>query len=526
MRAEIKRGVGGICLILILLAGCQFRVPKDPYTFTDTLPTDPDRLTPPLSNSNYSISVYQYIYDTLIDLDPDTLEPIPHLAKRWDISKDGMVYTFYLREDVLWHDGKPFTADDVVFSYEKIMDPHSDTAVSRGFYQDIEKVEKIGPYVVRFTYKKPYFKALIILGLLRPFPKHIFSNGDFNSHPNNRQPIGNGPYRFVEWETGRKIVLERFSKYWGRPYPFQKMIFEIVPDDQITFQLFKKNELDTISLTALQWARQTNSENFSRRFDKHNFFSASSVMSYIGWNLTKPYFQDRRVREALAHLVNREYINEKLLFGLYYPVTGPFDPMGEDYNKNLVPLEYNPEKAAKLLSDAGWIDRDGDGVREKNGIPFQFTLLFSSGNQFYEELTPILQREFAKVGIKLELRRLEAITLFRTMQEKEFDAYMAAWGRASGEDDPYQIWHSSQIAGGSNYISYANPEVDRLLEATRETFDRKKRIEYKKKIHEILYTDQPYLFLFARPELFAHDRRFKNVKLHHYGVDMREWTIE
>ncbi len=508
------------CLILFTLLSCSPQIPKDPHTLLQNLPTDPDRLNPIISNSAYSNAVTGYIYEQLFELDNETLLPKPKLARRWEISKDHLRYTFFLREDVRWHDGKPLTADDVIFTYEKIKDPKVDAAPLRNYFKDVLKAEKLDRFTIRFTYGQPYVGALTTIGLMTIIPKHYFDDGtDFNAHPNNRRPIGTGPFRFVEWRTGNKITLVRNENYWGEPYQIRKIIFKMIPDELITFRLFKKRELDLIDLTALQWAKQTGSEKFSKQFVKHKLFTRFGSYNYIGWNLKRPFLKDRRVRKALAHLIDRSEVNQKLLFGLYHEITGPYYPLGPNYNRGLKPIGYDLEEAKKLLDEAGLKDTDGDGIR------FRFTLLFSSGLTFYEQLTPILRKNFSEAGIDLDLRRLETITLFRMMQEKDFDAYVAGWGRGAGEEDMYQIFHSSQSAGGSNFIGYANPQVDRLLEEGRREFDDKKRAQIYQEVHRLLYEDQPYLFLFARPDLVGRDQRFKNVKEYPIGLDIREWTV-
>lgn len=519
---------GPVCFLLLagIFLGCSFQVPKDPYTLVQNLPTDPDRLNPIVANSAYANAVDGYIYEQLIDLDNETLMPKPKLAQRWEISKDHLQYTFYLRKDVTWQDGHPFTADDVLFTYEKIKDPKVDAAPLRNYFKDVLKAEKIDNVTVRFTYAQPYVGALITLGLMQVVPRHLLEGkGNFNEHPRNRNPVGTGPFRFVEWRTGNHILLERNENYWGKPYAVRKILFKIIPDEMVGFRLFKKREIDLIDLTPLQWSRQTDSENFSKQFVKHKLFHRYGVWSYIGWNSTKPFFQDKKVRRALAHLVDKEAINQKLLFGLYYPISGPYYPLGPNYNHAPPPIPFAIERAKVLLEEAGWKDTDGDGIREKGGTPFRFTLLFSSGLQYYEQLTPILRRNFAAAGIEVELRRLEGVTLFRMLHEHDFDSYLAAWGRAAGEEDFYQIFHSSQVLGGSNYVGYANPRVDRLLEEGRREFDEKKRQAMYQEVHRLLDEDQPYLFMFARPELIARDGRFQNVREYPGGLDIREWVV-
>lgn len=526
-RRSLKRCLISIIGLTPFLFGCQFQVAKDPYTLIQDLPTDPDRLNPIISNSAYASIVSGFIYEQLFELDNETLKPKPKLATRWEISKDHLQYTFYLRKEVRWQDEKPFTADDVLYTYQKIKDPASDAAPLRNYFKDVLKAEKLDRHTVRFTYSQPYVGALTTIGLMPVLPKHIFDDGkDFNNHPRNREPIGTGPFRFLQWKTGQRIVLKRFEKYWGQPYTIRKIVFKIVPDSIVTFALFKKREFDLIDLTALQWAKQTQSKKFSEQFVKHKLLTRFTPYSYIGWNLQKPIFKDRRVRLALAHLIDREAVNQKLLYGLNHIITGPYYPFGPNTNQSLKPIGFDSDRAKQLLKEAGWEDKNGDGILEKDGIPFRFTLLFSTGIPLYEQLTPILRKDFLEAGIEIELRRMEAITLFKLMQDHDFDAYIAAWGRGAGEEDLYQIWHSSQIAGGSNHVGYANPEADRLLEEARREFNDQKRYQMNQEIHRLLYEDQPYLFLYARPELIARDARFKNVKEYPAGLDVREWVVE
>ena len=528
-RISVLRSLFSVSLfsVLCFLASCQFKVPKDTSAVVQNLPTDPESLNPITASSAYSSLVAGYIYEQLFELDNETLLPKPVLAKRWEVATNRMQYTFYLREDVKWQDGAPLTADDVLYTYETIQNPKVDAAPLRNYYKDVLKAEKLGPFTVRFTYRNPYAGAFFTLGMMTIIPKHIFGDGhDFNAHPANRKPLGSGPYIFEEWKTGQRIVLKRHKQYWRDSYHFKKLVFKIIPSGETAFQLFKKGDIDLIDLSPLQWARQTQSEKFSKQFVKHQFFTPFSVYNYIGWNMQKPLFKDKRVRQALAHLVERTAINDKLLFGLYMPITGPYYPLGSNYDKALPLIVYDLEEAEKLLDEAGWIDHDGDGIRDKEGAPLRFTMLFSTGVQFYEQLTPILQQNFSRAGIDLDLRRLEAVTLFRLLEEHDFDAYLAAWGRGVGIEDMYQIFHSSQSKGGSNFVSYANPNVDRLLEEGRREFDPKKRSLLYKEVHRLLYEDQPYLFMFARPELLARDKRFKNVKEYPIGLDMREWMVE
>lgn len=513
-------------LIFVLLAGCSFKVPYDPYTFVQSIVADPDRLNPIISSSAYSLEVDSYIYESLIDLDNETLEPKPKLATSWDISKDYLQYTFHLRKDVPWQDGKPFTAKDVVYTYDQIMNPKVDAGPARSYFKDIIRAEALNPYTVRFTLNRPNIDAMITLGLMRIIPKHIFDNGeDFNAHSNNRQPIGTGPFRFVEWKTGRRILLKKNEEYWGEPYHFDQILFKIIPENLTSFWLFKKKGLDVLELSSLQWARQTESKKFQKEFQKHKLYTLFAGYNYIGWNLRHPIFQDRRVRWAFAHLIDRQEINEKLLFNLRYQITGPYHPLRRNYNHRLKEIPYDLEKAKQLLQEAGWEDRDGDGIREKNGVPLRFSFLSPGGSPFHNQFVFIFRENLRAAGVDLELRQLDFVTMYKLIHDGDFDAYMGGWMRSAGEEDLYQIFHSSQIKGGSNYVGYSNPEVDRLLVEARGEFDDQKRAALYQKVHALIYEDQPYLFMYIIPDLFARSRRFGNVKEYPVGFDYREWKV-
>lgn len=527
MKSSVPNRKLKILLVSVgLLSACVFRVPKDPYALVRSLPSDPENLNPITHSSVYAGTVNDTIYEALFTLDPQTLLPKPLLATRWEISEDKLHYTFHLRDDVQWHDGKPMTADDVIYSFQKIKDPTVDAAPLRNYFKDLQSAEKLDDDTVYFTYAEPNVGALYTIGLMRVFPKHLFDDGhDFNGHPLDRAPVGTGPFRFASWTTGQKLVLERNEDYWGEPYTLRKMVFKVIPDEQVSFQLFKKRDLDFSDLTPLQWAKQTHSASFQRKFVKHRLFTKFSVWNYVGWNLHRPILQDRRVRHALARLVDRNALNKNLLYGLQVPITGPFFPLGPNYDTSLPLIGYDLEKARQLLDEAGWKIPPGKSTREKNGTPLKIKLLFSSGLQYYERLTPILKSNFAEAGIALELQPLEGVAMFQMVKEKNFDAYLAAWGRGAGEEDLYQVWHSSQADGGSNYVGYRNREVDRLIEEARREFDDVKRGALNRQAHRLIYEDQPVLFMFCRPDLVARDRRFENVIEYPGGLELREWKI-
>jgi len=475
------------------------------------LPAEPATLNPITATDVYAGAIDGLVMETMLDMDLKTQELIPLLAESWEVSEDKLTFTFHLRKDVRWHDGKPFTADDVIYSFERIMDPKVDSAHLRLYYIDCVEAKKLDDYTVRFRWKKPYFKALEMLGGMPIVPKHILDDGtDFNKHPFGRHPIGTGPYRFVKWETGKRIELERNPDYWGKPAYFDKIIFKIITDNNVALQVFKQGGLDIVSLTAIQWLKQTNSPHFQKRANKIYYDYPS--YSYIGWNLRREPFNDRKVRQAMTMLLDRQSILKNIYYCLGKVVSGPFYINTPYYDHSIKPLAYDPERAKKLLAEAGWIDHNGDGWLDKNGKDFRFELLIVADSQNAEKIATIYKEELKKAGIDMQIRRLEWSVFLQHIQEWKFDACMLGWA-LDANPDPYQLWHSSMadVKGSSNHIGYKNPEVDKLIEQARAEFDKQKRIQILHKIHRIIHDDQPYTFLFNSKALVAVDKRIRNV---------------
>ncbi len=486
------------------------------------LPAEPSTLNPILVTDVYGSQIDGDIFDSLIRRDPKTLEFTPQLASSWDISPDHLVYTFHLRKNVYWHDGKPFTAKDVKFSYDKIMDPKVDAAPLRNYYRDIKKVEVLDPYTVRFTYSQPYFRALEFCGGLPIVPAHVFGNEDFNRHPFGRAPIGTGPYKFVKWDTGKEIVLRRNENYWGKKPYINKIVYKIITDNTVAFQVLKQGGLDLMSLRPIQWVKQTRSKRFKKRFKKLKYFLPS--YNYIGWNMRRVYFKDRRVRRALTMLVDRQGILKDILYNLGVVVTGPFYINSPAYDKSIKPYPYDPQRAEQLLAEAGWIDHDGDGIRDKDGTKFAFEFLISAGSKFAEQLSTILKESLKRHGIVMTIRRLEWAVFIQQIDDRQFDACTLGWSMG-WESDPYQIWHSSQAKKGSNFVGFVNKEADEIIEKARREFDAKKRNELYHRFHRIIHEEQPYTFLFTMNALVAVDRRFQNVNVYPMGLEPREWWV-
>jgi peptide/nickel transport system substrate-binding protein len=468
------------------------------------------------------------VMEPLVKRDVETLEWKPALATRWEISDDGLTYTFHLRHGVRWQDGSPFTADDVLYTWERMRDPEVRT-LARGDWGDCEACEVLDDYTVRFRWPKPYFRAFALCARFEPVSRHAFGNATgkaFDNDPvQNRTPTGTGPYRVAVWETARRIVLERDEDYWGEKPFFKRIIYVFVSEDQAVYQIFKKGDTDVVTLGTLRWTKLSDSENFKRRFIKTR--CPSRWYSFIAWNNDRVWFRDKRVRCAMTHLVDRQTILDTIEFGIGQVITGPLCPWNPAYDKTIEPIPYDPDAARRLLDEAGWIDHDGDGIRDKviDGKRVAFDFEFKvSGTE--TEIGVILKEELRKVGINMRIRHLEWSVYSIDLLERNYDATLTG-EPTEFELDLYPMWHSSEADAkeSSNYANFRNAEVDALVEKIRVTLNADERIPLYHRFHAIMHEEQPFTFMLASDDMRAYNRRLVNVRFSPFepGSDITQW---
>ncbi len=282
------------------------------------------------------------------------------------------------------------------------------------------------------------------------------------------------------------------------------------------FLELRANGIDRMGLTPLQYKRQTENNLFRKNFNKYRYLSFSYV--YLGYNLRKPLFADKRVRQAIAHAVNKQEIIDGIMLGLAREATGPYKPGTWAYNDRVKTYPYDPQKARALLAEAGWRDA-GDGVLKKDGEPFVFEIITNQGNEIRAKCAEIIQRRLAEVGITVKIRVLEWAAFVNDFIKKgRFDATILGW-TVSMDPDIYDVWHSSKTKPDElNFIGYKNAEVDELLEKGRSTFDQKLRKKCYDRIQEILAEDQPYLFLYVPDALPIIQKRFRGIEPAPLGI--------
>ena len=474
---------------------------------------DASNLIPLLASDSASHDVAGKIYNGLVKYDKN-IQVVGDLAESWDISGDGLVITFHLRKGVRWHDGHPFTAADVLFTYEVTIDPKTPTAYAGDFLK-VKKAEILDTHTFRVTYDKPFAPALMSWGAA-VLPKHLLAGKDITRSPLSRRPVGTGPYRFKEWVTGQKVVLTANPDYFeGRPY-IDGHITRIIPDTATMFLELRAGNIDRMGLTPLQYKRQTENNLFRKNYNKYRYLSFSYV--YLGYNLRKPLFADQRVRRAIAHAVNKQEIIEGVMLGLAREATGPYKPGTWAYKADVKTYPYDPPRARALLAEAGWRD-GGDGVLKKDGELFVFEIITNQGNEIRAKCAEIIQRRLAEVGITVRIRVVEWAAFVNDFIKKgRFDATILGWS-VSMDPDIYDVWHSSKTKPDElNFIGYRNAEVDDLLEKGRSTFDQEFRKKCYHRIQEILADDQPYLFLYVPDALPIIQKRFRGIEPAPLGI--------
>ena len=528
-----------LCLLLLglLFSACTRKEPLQrspvdyrqggPSAFGDTIILgsigDASSMIPNITGDSASHEIGGFIYNGLVKYDKD-FNIMGDLAESWEIPKDELSITFHLRKGVKWHDGKEFTAHDVLFTYHFMIDPKTPTPYAGDFLL-VKKAEILDRYTFRISYEKPFAPALISWGMWI-LPRHLLEGKDVRTSPLNRRPVGTGPYLFRQWKTGEKIELEANPNYFeGRPYT-QKVLYRIIPDSATLFLELKSGGADWTGLSPMQYQRQTDTEEFRENFRKYKYLS--SGYTYLGFNLKDSRFRDKRVRQALAYAIDKEEIIKVVLLGLGVEATGPYKPDTWVYNPRVKRYPHDPERAKQLLAEAGWKDLDGDGIVEKDGVPFRFTILTNQGNEERKMTAEIIQKRLETVGVKAEIRIAEWASFINFfIKNRRFETVLLGW--STGQDpDLYEIWHSSKtLPDEFNFVSYQNPEVDRFIEEGRHTFDKKRRKAYYDRIQEILAEDVPYLFLYTPFSLPVIHARFKGIEPAPTGISYNfiKWYV-
>jgi len=479
--------------------------------------SDVDSLNPLTGqDTNGDLIRSSLVNEGMVQMNNYTLKLQPGLAVSWEVSPDQLTYTFHLRHGVKWHDGQPFTAADVKYTYDRVQDPKVDCPSLRVYFNNIKACDVLDPYTVRFTATERYFKTLEMLGSLPIVAKHVFEQGDpdFNKNAAGRHPIGTGPYKFVRWDTGSQIVLERNDDYWAGTIAYPKrLVYEVIQEPYVAAQLMKKGEIDVFDkVSPVQWVRELQNSRSMNRL--HEIVYPYPAYHYVGFNLREPLFADVRVRHAIDLLIPRDEIISEIFLDKYATKTSGYDmPADPSYNHAVPPTPYDVGQARQLLTAAGWKDDHGDGFLYKDGQSLSFTLVYPSGDPTRGKMAELIQESLRRQGIDMKLSSLEFAQLIARTEDWKFDACLMGWS-LSPDDDPYQIWDGSQadIKESSNFIGYKNPAADQLIAAGRLEYDDARRAAIYRRLHAIIHDDYPVCFLVNMKEIVIISDRFQNVR--------------
>ncbi|QDV51079.1 peptide-binding protein [Gimesia fumaroli] len=438
----------------------------------------------------------------------------------WQTSKDMLYDKVVLRDDLTWSDGTPITAHDIVFTFKTIMNPRVPVPAVRSGTDQLKWIQAYDDQTLVFFHKEAL--PTNVWNLNFPIiPKHIYEK-ELETDPTlqdsqyhvkyENEPVTGGPYELEKRVRGQEIILKRRESWYmqdgkevrTRPY-FERVRLRIIQDPNTALLALKKGEIDEMALNPELWKTQTEDEDFYKTCTKAN--GLEWVYFYFGWNCETLFFKDKKVRQAMSYAFNHKEMLDELCYGLYQPCTGIYHETAWMAPKPMTkPFQQNLNKAEDLLDEAGWIDHDGDGIRDKEFdgkiIPFRFTIM-TANRPLSLSICTLLKENLDQIGIICEVKPTE----FTVMQDKarnhQFQAMFGGWGTGTDPDTSINLWKTD---APRNYGQYSNPEVDKLFEEGRREFDKDKRAKIYGKIHEILYEDQPYTWLYFRNSFYGFNK--------------------
>ena len=531
------------CMLLAMSTAMAAGNAKAPFggEFKINLGQAPTTLNALASSDAYASEVQSMIMEGLLTRNVDTREWEPALAKEWTISKDGKTFEFTLRDGVKWHDGKPLKIEDVKFTFDAIMDPKDkyQTAHLKPYYENIKAAEITGPNKIKFTVGTPYFNNFTVVAGLTVVPMHLYKDPSKEQEKVlNKTLIGTGPYILKEFDRAKKIVLTANPTWWGRTAPnmkgmhnFQTITMRFIQDSTISIRSIENGDIDYLAMQPEEYAQKTSGPKWGKSVHKVKTQNKQvSGYAFVGFNLKNPIFKSLKTREALVGLFDRQKMIEKFLFNFSLPATGPLYQQSDYADPSVKPIVFDPKAALKKLSDDGWKDTDGDKILDKvidgKKTNLSFTILEPSPD-FVKFLTTF-QEDAKKVGVDVQVKVVEWNAFIKLLDERKFEAVRLAWGGGDLDWDPKQIWHSESIANaGSNFVSYSNPKVDKLIDESRLLMDKKTRVTKLREVYKTIAADVPYIFLFnGKFKFYGHSNRIGREKdTYTYAVGSEYWWI-
>ena len=493
----------------------------------------------------YATRIIDRVCSSLGTFDPKTLRIVGDLADAWQIDPDGLWIRVHINPRARFSDGEPVTAEDVRYTnIDFIGNPLIEAERTRSTQDNLKDVKVIDPLTVEFLFKEPLFTNVMVAMLNPILPKHFY--GKFEPSQINQATgliMGSGPFRIerlpanpdelsTQWTPGQDIVLVRNEQYWAEKAPLDRLRFRTVKDDLGRLVAYRNGEGSMMLPTSPQFNKVLKDE---KDFEKSNYALKWTNMrcgySFIAWQcgprpgrgLTP--FADRRVRRAMTMLLDRERMIRDIWDGIGIVSKGPMNPESAGSNPAVKPLPYAPDQAMLLLAEAGWKDRDGDGILEnEKGDKFSFEYTYATGGEISERIARFVKDSYGKAGIDVKTRPVDWSRYQEILKVRDFDAITMGWGSNAPESDPRQIWHSESIKeGGDNFTQWSNKDCDALIEKARRTMDEAQRMLVWREFEACVAEDQPYTFVRVAPWLRFVKREFGNVNTYKSGLQPEEF---
>ncbi len=525
-------------VVLLILISCQDKSKKSNNTIYFNIGGEPTTLSPLSSTDGYSTSVHAYVFEALLDRDPETYEWKQAMATEWKVSEDKRTFEFKIREGVKWHDGVEFTAEDVKYSYDVIFTDDYKAVQARSYFEAIKEVQIVDKFRVKFILKDDYFGNFEVCAGMTLLPKHFYTNPE-NKKEFGKKLVGTGPYMFTKYDKGQKIILVKNPNWWGNTDESQKgqntipkVVLRFSSEENVTLELLKKGDIDFMGLQADGFMKKTVGKIWDEKIIKVKTENKTPKgYNFIGFNFKNPVLKDLQVRKALSMLFNRPLMQDKFEYNLSDPATGPIYIQSDYANHDVKAVPYDPQAALKILKDSGWIDSDKNGILDKiiggKKIDLSFTIL--EPTEMMMKYLTVFKEDASKAGVEINIKNVEWNSFVKLIEERNFDAVRLAWGGGTVDLDLKQIWHTSSISGaGSNFISYSNKEVDRLIDQYRKIYEKKDRIPLLQKAHAIIASEYPYIFFFNKSStLYATTKRVVKPKdTFQYSLGQQYWSLK
>ncbi len=506
--------------------------------FTDLFEAQPAKLTPIIGGDVYATRVGDRVCESLGAFDSNTLRFRGVLASAWQQDPAGMWIRVRIRDDACFSDGEPLTAEDVRFTFQDyVFNMSIENERARSTLDQITDVVVIDPHTVEFRFSKalsfnlPYTLGVYIL------PKHFYSKfepAQINSATGLL--MGSGPYRMermdpsAQWAPGQDIVLVRNERYWGPRSPLDKLRYRVVTDDLARLVAYTNGEGDQTLPTSPQFVKMTKDPTWEEQNQSLKWINMRSGYSFIAWNggmrngkLTP--FSDVRVRLAMTLCLDRERMIKDIWEGIGIVAKGSVNPESPASDPNLKPWPFDQARGKALLDEAGWRDRDGDGVLENDkGEPFVFEFTRAGGGEIAERIANFVKDAYSKVGIRVEVKVIDWSVMQEIQKARDFDALIMGWSATAPESDPKQIFHSESIKeGGDNFAQWNSPRADELIDKIRTTIDYDERMKAWHEFEATLHAEQPYTFVRVAPWLRFVKKSIGNV--HMYKTALEPWEF-